>query len=218
MRADLGPWRRRAPFYVAVALASMSLAGRANAQTPPPNAPLTPPSSTPPAAAPPAPSSTAPAPPPFVPAAPPGYGSPYLPYPYPYPYPGVAPPQRQDPYLLPALPPRRRRDVGLFAGGVTAVTVGVGAVLLGAYLAASAAGRIDIYCDTPAVPCAHKTDGERMTAGAVTMAIGGVIGVAGVPMWIIGSQFVTIPKGEPRPALVPALRVGLGRASATFTF
>ena len=64
---------------------------------------------------------------------------------------------------LPAMPPRRYYNPSLFAGGVTAVTVGTATVLVGSYLVASAPGRIEIYCDTPSFPCAYKTDAQRLT-------------------------------------------------------
>jgi hypothetical protein len=95
--------------------------------------------------------------------------------------------------------------MGLYVGGVTSVIVGVGAVLLGSYFVASAAGRIDIYCDMPSVPCAYKNDAPRMTGGAVMMALGSVLAAAGIPMWLVGSQYVLVPKGEQPKAEVHAL-------------
>ena len=114
--------------------------------------------------------------------------------------------------------------MGLFVGGVIAVTGGMSAVLLGSYFVASAAGRIDIYCDRPSIPCATKDDGPRMTGGAVVMAIGALAGAAGIPMWLIGSQYVTIPASEktasekPTASAVPEVHIGPLGASATLRF
>jgi hypothetical protein len=93
----------------------------------------------------------------------------------------------------------------LFVGGIVAVTGGMAAVLLGSYFVSSGVGRIEIYCDTPSVPCAYKNDAPRMTGGAVLMVAGALAGVAGIPMWLVGSEYVVIPKGDPqRPtALAP---------------
>jgi hypothetical protein len=130
------------------------------------------------------------------------------------PYPA---PSQPDPYTLPPPLPRRRRDTKLFVGGVVAVTGGMAAVLLGSYFVSTGVGRIEIYCDTPSVPCAYKNDAPRMTGGAVLMIVGAIAGVAGVPMWLFGSQWVVIPKGEPasaawRPRVVPLAAMGPGSA------
>jgi hypothetical protein len=81
-------------------------------------------------------------------------------------------------------------------------------VLVGSYFVASAAGRIDIFCDQPSVPCAYKNDAARMTGGAIMMAAGALIGAAGVPMWVIGGQHIVIPKGSQPSSWVPEVRVG----------
>jgi hypothetical protein len=155
----------------------------------------------------------------------PGYGPPgYAPAPGYYPgYPGMGaqPPVAHNAYTLPELPPRRRYDTGLFVGGVVAVSGGMALALVGAYLVSSAAGAIPIFCDTPSFPCAYKTDAPRLSGGAVLMAAGAAIGAAGIPMWLIGSQYVTLPKGEKRAATPdprPELRVGAGNASVTWHF
>jgi len=148
--------------------------------------------------------------------APPGYAPPgYAPPGY---YAGQYPMTPQSSYVLPEPLPRRRRDGGLFVGGVVAVAGGMAAVLVGAYLVSSAAGAIDIYCDSPSFPCAHKTDAVRLTGGAIMMAGGTALGIAGIPMWLIGSQYVTLPTGEKKAALPPEVRVGAGSASVTFHF
>lgn len=144
-------------------------------------------------------------------AAPPGY------YP-PYPAPRAQPPAPFDPYFLPPPPPRRHYDTRLFVGGVTAVVAGMVTVLVGAYVVSSAANRIPIYCDTPSFPCAFKTDTPLLAGGAVMMAAGALVGAAGIPMWIIGSQYVTVPSAEKKAALVPELRVGPGSASVSVSF
>ncbi len=148
--------------------------------------------------------------------APPGYAPPGDPasgyYPSPY---AMAP---RSSYILPESLPRQRRDTGLFVGGVLAVAGGMAAALVGAYLVSSAAGAIDIYCDTPSFPCAHKTDAVRLTGGAIMMAGGAALGIAGIPMWLVGSQYVTVPRGEKKPAFLPEVRVGAGSASATLRF
>jgi hypothetical protein len=214
------------------------------AAKPAPAAPAPPPSVTP---GPPAPVPWAPAPgAPAAPAQYPPYGYPpygYPPYGYGYPpqgwgpSPSEIPPGYQtrggptpgiypagptdDSISLPPLPPRRRYSTSLFAGGVVAVAGGMALVLLGSYLVASGADRIDIYCDTPGVPCAYKNDGQRMTAGAVMMAGGALVGIAGIPMWLVGSRFVTIPRDETRrkeEALQPELRIGAGTATVSFRF
>ena len=147
---------------------------------------------------------------------PPGYAPPgYAPPGY---YAGQYPMTPQSSYVLPEPLPRRRRDGGLFVGGVVAVAGGMAAVLVGAYLVSSAAGAIDIYCDSPSFPCAHKTDAVRLTGGAIMMAGGTALGIAGIPMWLIGSQYVTLPTGEKKAALPPEVRVGAGSASVTFHF
>jgi hypothetical protein len=161
--------------------------------------------------------------------APPGYGvSPYYgaagPQGY-YPPPmaqAAARPAPFDPYFLPPPPPRRHYDVKLFAGGVTAVVGGMATVLVGAYFVSSAANRIDIYCDTPSFPCAHLTDASLLTGGAVLMAFGALVGAAGIPMWIVGSQYVTVPKEETKAAREPELGLHLephaGSASVSIRF
>jgi hypothetical protein len=142
-------------------------------------------------------------------AGPPGY----------YPSPSARPATPQiDPYFLPPLPPRRRYDTKLFVGGVTSVIAGMVTVLVGAYLVSSAANSIPIYCDTPSFPCAFKTDTPLLTGGALMMAAGALVGAAGIPMWIIGSQYVTVPKDEKKSALVPELHVGAGSASVSLRF
>jgi hypothetical protein len=179
---------------------------------------------------------------PATPGASPPYGYGYPPYGYPpygygYPPPGWTPspgeippgyqagavgsPQlarREESYALPSLPPRRRYSTSLFAGGVVAVGVGMSLVLIGSYLVASAADRINIYCDTPSVPCAYKDDGPRLTAGALMMAGGALVGVAGIPMWLVGSRYVAIPDGEHKAARWPELRLGVGTAAVTYRF
>jgi hypothetical protein len=120
---------------------------------------------------------------------------------------------------LPPPPPRRRYNMGLFAGGVVAVGGGMALALVGAYLVSSAEDRIYIYCDSTQQPCAYKTDGPRLTGGALLMAGGALVAVAGIPMWFIGSQYVMIPDGERKqPALQPEVSVGAGRASVRFRF
>ena len=122
---------------------------------------------------------------------------------------------------LPPLPPRRYYSPGLFAGGVVAVGVGMATVLLGSYFVASAPGRIEIYCDTPSFPCAYKTDAQRLTGGAIMMAAGTLVGVAGIPMWFIGARRVVVPdeKKAARAAPLPVdVRVGAGTASLRFRF
>jgi hypothetical protein len=110
--------------------------------------------------------------------------------------------------------------MGLFVGGAMSVAIGMGTVLLGSYFVASAAGRIDVYCDMPSIPCAHKDDGTRMTVGGVMMGLGGLLGAAGVPMWLFGSQWVYVPKSEKRPARLelPELRVGPAGGSVSLQF
>jgi hypothetical protein len=144
---------------------------------------------------------------------PPGYGTGAR-YPYPAPY-QVVTPTLTDPYAVPPPLPRRRRDMGLFVGGVIAVSAGMGMALLGSYFVASAADRIEIYCDMPSTPCAHKTDAPRMTGGALLMAAGAALGAAGVPMWFVGSQYVV---EEKKAALRPEVRIGPGGAAVTLRF
>ncbi len=152
---------------------------------------------------------------------PPGYGPTPGRYPYPPSYP-MAPTPAGDPYGLPPLPPRRRHDMGLFVGGVLAVSGGMTLALIGSYLVSTAANRIEIYCDMPSTPCAHKTDEPRMVGGGLLMAVGAAVGVAGIPMWFIGSQFEAAPPEgkdkDKKPALLPEVRVGVGSASLSFRF
>jgi hypothetical protein len=123
-----------------------------------------------------------------------------------------------DPYALPPLPPRRRHDTGLFVGGVFMVSGGMALALLGAYFVSSAAERIDIYCDTPSFPCAHKTDAPRMTGGALLMTVGALASAGGIPMWFVGSRWEVVRKDEKKAALAPEVRVGAGTASLTLHF
>jgi hypothetical protein len=110
------------------------------------------------------------------------------------------------------------RSTGLFAGGITAVLGGMAAVLIGSYFVASAAGRIDIFCDQPSIPCAYKNDATRMTGGAITMALGALIGAAGIPMWVIGGQHIIVPKGSQPSSWVPEVRVGPLSGSVVLSF
>lgn len=165
-------------------------------------------------------------------ATPPGWMSPqemppgFVPYPYPYYYYPQQPlAARKDvDYRLPPPPPRRRNDVGMLAGGVVMVAAGLGAVIGGAVLVSTSVNRIDIYCDSPSFPCAHMDDNARKTGGALLMAGGALVGAAGIPLWIIGSKLVPLvndrgqPGTQPKPALVPDIRVGAGTASVTIRF
>ncbi len=141
----------------------------------------------------------------------------YVPYPYRYPYQPIV----SEAPKLPVPPPRRYYSEGLLAGGVVAVAVGLTSVFIGSYFVASSAGRIEIYCDMPSFPCAYKTDAQRLTGGAIMMAAGGVVGVAGIPMWFIGSRYVFL-KDEKKAALgsdPPVdVRVGAGRANLIVRF
>jgi hypothetical protein len=223
-----------APLFRAT-LASLAFALAASARTaaadpPPSDFPPLPTGSSPSAVPPTQPPALSPSPPPALtppiapfsppklglPPAPPGYS---IPYGY-YPYRVVAPPAREA-VALPPPPPRHYYSPALFGGGVAAVGVGMGTVLLGSYFVASAAGRIQIYCDTPSFPCAYKTDGQRLTAGAIMMAGGTLVAVAGIPMWFIGSRYVfdTDEKKAARRAEPPVdVRVGAGTASVLVRF
>jgi hypothetical protein len=145
----------------------------------------------------------------------PAYAQPYPGY-YPMPYPQAVP--RQESYVLPPPPPRQHQSTGMFVGGVLMVSGGLVGVIAGAVLVSSSANRIDIYCDSPSFPCAHKDDAARKGAGAAVMTIGALVGAAGIPMWIVGARLVPAPKDEKRPALVPDLRVGAGTATVTVSF
>jgi hypothetical protein len=101
---------------------------------------------------------------------------------------------------------------------VVAVVGGMSMALIGSYFVSSAVGRIDVFCDMPSSPCAHKTDEPRLTGGAILMAAGAAIGAAGIPMWFIGSQYVIVPKGEKKPALRVDVRVGAGSAAVGLRF
>ncbi len=93
------------------------------------------------------------------------------------------------------------------------------ATLVGAFLVSSAVGSIDIYCDSPSFPCAYKTDKPRLAGGVLLMTVGGLAAVAGVPMWVIGSQWIYKPQADQKkPALLPELRVGLGSAAISVRF
>jgi hypothetical protein len=224
-----------------LALAFAAIAGQAAAQAPSDLPPLTSPpiptsspGPTPPTGATPSPPSGPvpgkPVRPPSSPSVPPGYSYPYPYYPPPA-YGGYAYPQFSTQYPraeaehieLPPPAPRRRNDNGLFAGGVIALVGGMSAVFVGAYLVSAGTDRIEIYCDTPpSVPCAHKNDPGFIGGGAVTMALGAALAAAGIPMWIVGSRWVTIPPGErdkdKKPALLPEVKVGAGSASLTLHF
>jgi|GEM_PF-1098737 len=95
---------------------------------------------------------------------------------------------------------------------------GLVAVIAGAVLVSTSANRIDIYCDSPSFPCGHKDDAARKNVGAALMAIGGLAGAAGIPVWLVGAKLVPLPRAEKRPALVPELRVGAGVARVTVSF
>jgi hypothetical protein len=172
-------------------------------------------------------------------------------YPYPYPYgygypppglswmspnevppgfapngaPGLAPqkPRTVDDYNLPEPPPRRRYNQGMWVGGILMVVGGLASVITGAALVSTSANRIDIYCDSPSFPCAHKDDDSRKTGGVLFMAAGAVVGAAGIPLWLVGSKLVPLgkPDAQPqpgRPALVPEIKVGAGTATVTVRF
>lgn len=217
---------------IVAALAAAIAAGDAAAQAPPDLPPLQPPAPAPPSAQPASPAQPAPmtpaprmAPPGFnwtspseIPpgfAMPPGY--------YPMPYYG-RPTPRPDDYALPPPPPRRRYNTGMWVGGVIMVGAGIATAILGAGLVSSASDRVDIYCDSPSFPCAHKDDDGMKTLGAILMAGGAIMGAAGIPMWLVGSRFVPVTKGAPgdpapaRPALSPEVRIGPGVASFSLRF
>ncbi len=216
--------------YAAVAAAALALvaAPRTAAADPPPSdlppvggAPVASPAPAPVPAPAPTPPTTPVRPPiePFAPfagvGAPPGLMTTPPGYAAPYPW---APPMVQAPanVALPPLPPRRYNSPSLFAGGVTAVVVGMSTVLVGSYFVASAPGRIEIYCDTPSFPCAYKTDAQRLTGGAIMMTAGTLIAVAGIPMWFIGARRVV---DEKKAAAQPVdVRVGAGTASLSVRF
>jgi hypothetical protein len=91
-------------------------------------------------------------------------------------------------------------------------------VLTGSYFVASAAGRIEIYCDTPSFPCAYKTDAQRLTGGAIMMTAGTLVAAAGIPMWFVGARYVPDEKKPAQAAPPVDVRVGAGSASLSFRF
>lgn len=212
-----------------IAAASALVSPRAGAQAPPdlpplgagPSLPVQP--SAPPVAPPAAPRPYHPAPMPgpmwMSPAeVPPGFAMPPGQYPQGY-YPPLA--SRPEDYNLPPPPPRRRHDTGMFASGVVMVSVGVVGAIVGAVMVSSAANRIDIYCDAPSVPCAHKDDDALKTAGALMMAGSAILGAAGIPLWAIGSRMVPVAKDgapPPRAARLPELHIGPGTATVLVRF
>ena len=210
-------------FVIAAALAVALVARESAAQAPPDLPPLQPPPAQPaPAAQPAPPAQPTPrmAPPGFTwtsPASvPPGYPMPAGYYPV---YPSA--PRPAD-YALPPPPPRRRKSMGMWVGGVLMVSGGIGAAIAGAALVSSATDRIDIYCDSPSFPCAHRDDGGLKAGGIILMAAGAAIGAAGIPLWLIGSKYVPLSAqpnpAPPRPAWVPDVRIGAGSASVTMRF
>jgi hypothetical protein len=121
----------------------------------------------------------------------------------------------------PPPPPHRYASPALIAGGVTAVAVGLATVFLGSYFVGSAADRIQIYCDIPSFPCAFKTDGQRLTTGALMVGGGAALAIAGIPMWVLGSRWVLLSddkKATLRTALPIDVRVGAGAATLSIRF
>jgi hypothetical protein len=142
---------------------------------------------------------------------PPGYAVPY--YFAPYTMPQVA---RPSPLDLPPLPPRRRHNPGMMAGGILMVVGGVASIFAGAVLVAQSTDRIDIYCDSPGVTCAHLDDLTRRAGGVIMMTAGALVGAAGIPLWLIGGRMELVPKDQ--KAAGPELRVGPGSASLVVRF
>jgi len=234
--------RRRVALGLALGLALAAPPAAAQQPAAPPDLP--------PVAGPPVPVAPPKAPPGTPPPQPGAPGAqPVAPYPYPYPYgygypppglswaspgevpPGMAPPagyapqaqRTADDYHLPPPPPRRRLNTGMWIGGILVVVGGIGSVITGAAFVSTSANRIDIYCDSPSFPCAHKDDDARRSAGVFLMAAGGVVGAAGIPLWLVGSRLVPLarPGDKPppgKPALAPELRVGAGTATLTVRF
>jgi hypothetical protein len=149
--------------------------------------------------------------------APPGYPPGYSPF---------APPPSSyvDLSALPPPPPRQRYNAPMMAMGIVMVGGGLLSVITGSVLVSESTDRIDIYCDTPSSPCAHKDDASRRTGGALMMAIGAAAGAAGIPLWIIGAKMVPAPRDEkgsapPKAAQAwPEVRVGAGGVSLVGRF
>lgn len=222
------PARIQKPALLGAALGLLALTGARPADAQQPSAPPPPPppatATTAPATPPPPPSSTgAPTtPPPAAPGAvppdgaappaggypppqggyPPGYG-PYGPYGYPYgggPYYGPAP---YYPEPTPAPPPTKRANGTLMAAGIIMTSVGAIGVLSGLATFASANNRIDIYGDG-GQKIGTRDDEGMQVAAAVLMIGGGVVGIAGIPMWVIGGKRVPLDESElPKESTTP---------------
>lgn len=207
----------------------------------PPTAPTAPPPAAPPTTSPQGqPTGTALPPPPPPPGAstyppppqgaagtpPQGYG-PYGPYSYPY---GYYPPPGYYPEQLPPPPPPTKRANGtLMTVGIVLTSVGAVGVLSGLAAFASANNRIDIYCDG-GNRCGTRDDADLQITGAVMMIVGGVMGLGGIPLWVIGGRRVPLspeetkalegapPATTPPPSPAASLRVGPTSASLVVTF
>jgi hypothetical protein len=159
----------------------------------------------PPAASVPAPE----APPVAAPAPPRAYLPPpvYLPY---APPPGWSPPVAANvPYT-----PMKRRSPGMIATGVVLSSVSTVGVIAGAAVVARAGAGSGFECD---FGCTSSSDlgSAYKPAGIVAIAVGVAAGAIGFPLLIVGAQ--KVPDRE-TPALVPAVRVGVGQASAAWRF
>ena len=257
----MSPWisserspRARKGALLSAALGLFALTGSADAQQPgppppPPGAQPTAPTATAAAPVPPPPPGAQPGqPPPDAAGQPPGYppgypppaGSyppgyaPYGPYGYPYGYP-------YDPAYYPGPtprpPPTRRANGTLMAVGIGMVGVGAVGVLSGLAAFATANNRIDVYGDG-GQRIGTRDDEDLQVAAAVLTISSAVVGVAGIPLWVIGGKRVPLEGSEkndpaapgetqqkPGPAQLPpppspaaTLRIVPGGASLTVTF
>ncbi|HZF55161.1 MAG TPA: hypothetical protein VE093_41200 [Polyangiaceae bacterium] len=256
----MSPWisserspRARKGALLSAALGLFALTGSADAQQPgppppPPGAQPTAPTATAAAPVPPPPPPPGAQPPPDAAGQPPGYppgypppaGSyppgyaPYGPYGYPYGYP-YDPAYYPDP--TPRPPPTRRANGTLMAVGIGMVGVGAVGVLSGLAAFATANNRIDVYGDG-GQRIGTRDDEDLQVAAAVLTISSAVVGVAGIPLWVIGGKRVPLEGSEkndpaapgetqqkpgpaqppPPPSPAATLRIVPGGASLTVTF
>jgi hypothetical protein len=126
-----------------------------------------------------------------------GYGTPYVP------------------------PPREPFSRGAMTAGAAMTIGGLSALVAGSIVTTVAHGRVDVYCDGPAL-CAQVDDPKLAQPGLALMIVGGVAAAVGIPLWFYGGRLVPVRKSDAAPPpgaqAAPVLRVGVGGASLSLRF
>lgn len=131
-----------------------------------------------------------------------------------------APPPPGPPPPPPPLPPPSPRSPGLVVGGTLLVTTGVlgliaGVILLPIGAAVASENTCHAASGDLSFDCEYGNASDMVTAGAVSLVVGGVLVAGGIPMLAVGSRPAS---REGVPSARASVRVGPRGASARWTF